>query len=210
MSPNRSKLSRFIFSVVRRCNSASEWPLNILGRWLLSLAGLEFGRNLKLHGLPIFSMAPKSRIIIGNDCRFRSKSYGNAIGVNHPVILRTLGEGAILTIGDNVGVSGGAICAVGSVRIGNRVMIGANTVISDSDFHSLDPLLRAKGIDSPTSRPVVIEDDVWLGADVYVGKGVTIGHSSVVGAKSIVTHDVPPHSIVAGNPAKLIRRLIEV
>lgn len=203
----RINLSRLFFLIARRVDAAREWPINLLGRWLFSISGVKFGQNLRLHGLPVFSMALNSSIVIGRDCRLRSRSSGNAIGVNHPVILRTMKEGAILKIGDNFGMSGGAICAAGSVCIGDRVMIGANTVISDSDFHSMDPLLRAKDGEYTEYRAVVIEDDVWLGADVYIAKGVTIGRSSIVGAKSVVTHDVPPNSIVAGNPAKLIRLL---
>ena len=207
MSSLSTNTSRAYFSINRRLHAAWEWPLNYIGRWMLLMAGAKYGENLRLHGLPILSMQPHSRIEIGSNCRFRSTSFGNAIGVNHAVVLRTLGEGALLKIGDSVGMSGGAICAVGSVLIGNRVLIGANAVISDSDFHSLDPQIRAEGGDHMEFRPVVIEDDVWLGADVYIGKGVTIGRSSVVGAKSVVTRNVPPNSIVAGNPAKLVRVL---
>lgn len=145
MNPIFTKLSRLYLSAARRFDAMKEWPLGVLGRWILTIAGVTYGQNLRLHGLPILSMKPNSRIMIGSNCRLRSRSQGNAIGVNHPVVLRTMGDGAILRIGDNVGMSGGAICAVGSVSIGDRVMIGANAVISDSDFHSLDPLERSKG-----------------------------------------------------------------
>lgn len=200
-------LSRLLFFAARRFHYLWEYSLCLFGRFVFTISGVKYGNNLRLHGLPIFSMRPSSNIVIGDNCRFRSSSQGNAIGVNHAVILRTMGEGAILKIGDDFGMSGGAICAVGSVRIGSRVMVGANTIIADSDFHSLDPLVRSEGGNYTEFRPIVIEDDVWIGADVYIGKGVKIGRSSIVGAKSVVTRDVLPNTVVAGNPAKFIKTL---
>ncbi|WP_324255509.1 acyltransferase [Xanthobacter autotrophicus] len=205
MSKGRNIVQKFYFYFVRELNKFMELPINIVGQGMLFAAGVKRGKNLRLYGLPIISMVEDSRIEIGKNCRLRSRSHGNAIGVNHPVILRTIGAGAVLSIGDDFGMSGGAICAAGSVQIGNRVMVGANTVISDSDFHSLNAGHRANGVGVAEFRKVVIDDDVWIGADVYVGKGVTIGRASIVGAKSVVTRDVPPNSIVAGNPAKIIR-----
>lgn len=199
--------SRIFFALKRRIDSILVWHSSLIGRCIFFIAGVQFGDNLKLYGLPILSVSHNSRIQVGSNCRFRSTSSGNAIGVNHAVVLRTMREGAILKIGDSVGMSGGSICAVGSVFIGNRVMIGANTIISDSDFHPIDSHVRSKGEFHIEFRPVVIEDDVWIGADVFIGKGVTIGCSSVIGAKSVVTRDVPPYTIVAGNPAKPVRSL---
>ena len=124
--------------VSRRSIEVIEYLVEIKCRIVLRVLGVEYGRRLRLHGTPIISIRPGSKFSIGNDCRLRSSSHGNAIGVNHPVVLRTMGQDAILSIGDRFGMSGGSICAVGSVIIGSRVLIGANVVISDSDFHSLD------------------------------------------------------------------------
>ena len=202
--PSRVRIFGGIF---RRWVEFAEYLVEIKCRIVFFLLGVEYGRRLRLHGTPIISIRPGSKFSIGNDCRLRSSSYGNAIGVNHPVVLRTMGQNAILRIGDGFGMSGGSICAVGSVVIGSRVLVGANVVISDSDFHSLDAFNRARKIDCMSFRAVVIEDDVWIAADAYVCKGVTIGRGAVVGAKSVVTHNVPPFTVVAGNPAKVIRKL---
>lgn len=176
-------------------------------RQYLSSFGVVFGKRLALYGFPIVSVELGSSISIGDDCRFRSVSDGNAIGVNHPVVIRTLAPDAIIRIGNDFGMSGGAICALGLVSIGNRVFIGANVVISDSDFHPLNKVERAAGGVCQIHRDVVIGDDVWIGADAYICKGVTIGSGSVIGAKSVVTRDVASNVVVAGNPARCIRSL---
>jgi len=93
------------------------------------------------------------------------------------------------------------------ITIGNNVMIGPNCVISSAS-HSPDYRIRNKDNDMDiTGAPVVIEDNVWIGANVAVMPGVTIGKHSVVAAGSVVTKDVPPDVIVAGVPAKIIRKL---
>ena len=93
------------------------------------------------------------------------------------------------------------------ITIGNNVMIGPNCVISSAS-HSQDYRIRNKDNDMDiTGAPVVIEDNVWIGANVAVMPGVTIGKHSIVGAGSVVTKDVPPDVVVAGVPAKIIKKL---
>ena len=102
-------------------------------------------------------------------------------------------------IGNHVEMSGVSIVSNHSVNIGNNVLIGANCQIGDRDGHSN----RYKS----SSKPITIEDDVWLGMNVTVLKGVTIGEHSIIGANSVVTKDIPANCIAAGNPCKVIKLL---
>lgn len=181
--------------------------MHIVGRIYLRAAGVRFKRGVRLFGLPTISLYPTSQIILGEGVTLRSSSRGNAIGVNHEVVLRTHGEGALLKIGNRVGMSGGAICAKKKVIIGNDVMIGANVVIADNDFHSLGILDRKNGDKNIIAKEVVIGDGVWIGADAYICKGVTIGENTVIGAKSVVTKSLPANCVAAGIPAKIVKVL---
>ena len=207
MKSSRVLLARVYISAFRRWGDLLDRMIGARARIHLWILGVEYGSGLRFHGAPIVSVRPGSELRIGANCKFRSSSRGNAIGVNHPVVLRTLSAGAKLRIGDGLGMSGGAICALGQVTIGSRVLLGANVVVSDSDFHPLDASERSQGLECGHFKPVVIADDVWIGADAYVCKGVTIGRGAIVGAHAVVTHDVAPWSVVAGNPARLIRQI---
>ncbi len=90
------------------------------------------------------------------------------------------------------------------VRIGERCQLGPRVQILTAT-HPLDPAQRAGGWEA--GRPVRIGDDVWIGAGAIILPGVSIGNDSVVGAGSVVTHDVPPAVVVAGNPARVLRTL---
>lgn len=107
-------------------------------------------------------------------------------------------------IGDDCGMTGAVLVADQSIVIGHRVLVGANAVISDTDFHPLSPLERRQDISAGASSPITIEDDVFIGMRALILKGVTVGRGAVVGAGSVVTKDVPRGSIVAGNPAKVV------
>jgi acetyltransferase-like isoleucine patch superfamily enzyme len=116
--------------------------------------------------------------------------------------------GAKLAIGNDCGFSGVSIYCTVSISIGNHLTCGGNVCVWDTDFHPLDHTLRRSGGgDVASKKPVSIGDDVFLGANVLVLKGVNIGDRAVVGAGSVVTRDVPPDEIWAGNPAKFVRRL---
>lgn len=109
-----------------------------------------------------------------------------------------------VSLGDNSGIGVNAFIAA-CVTIGNDVMMGPECMIftSNHGIADLDIPMWQQPFTEP--RPVVIEDDVWIGARVTILPGVRIGKGSVIGAGSVVTHDVVPYSIVGGNPAKLIR-----
>lgn len=176
---------------------------------LLRITGVQIGNGTRLYGLPIVGLHSDSEIIIGIDCELCSHSESTYLGVNHPVILRTLRNGAAIVIGNNTGISGGVICAAVRVEIGNECLIGANVTISDTDFHPMKAHGRrySKEMDEIAAAPVIIEDNVFIGTGAIILKGVRIGRNSVIGAGAVVTKDIPGNSIAAGNPAKLIKSI---
>ncbi len=141
--------------------------------------------------------------IIGRGCTLDGVSF--AVGVD--------GQ---LRIGDFCLFTGAVLLAEANVTIGNHVSLGWNVTVADSDFHPIDPALRvedaiacsniAHGRPRPPipSKPVVIEDDVYVGPMATILKGVTIGAGSFIEPGSLVTRDVPPRSRVMGNPARVI------
>ena len=131
-------------------------------------------------------------------------SVGNGVHIE-PDFRCEFGKNII--IGDQVYINFGCIildCA--EVTIGNNVLIGPNLGIYAVN-HGLDPEERIVG--ACIGKPVHIEDNVWVGGDVKVLAGVTIGEGSVIGAGSVVTKDIPPRVVAAGNPCKVIRPIDE-
>ena len=107
-------------------------------------------------------------------------------------------------LGDRSGI--GINCRIaGKVIIGNDVMIGPNVSFYPTNyaFNRLDIPMNQQGF-SP-EKPIIVEDDVWIGANSVLLGGVTIGSGCVIGAGSVVTKSTPPYSVVAGNPAKVIK-----
>ena len=131
-------------------------------------------------------------------------------------------------IGNHSYVGGGTFISRSSIEIGNYVTIAWGGTFYDHDSHSLDYMMRRKDIDHEledirngqnfiehkdwsvvNSKPIKICDDAWIGMNVIILKGVTIGEGAVVGAGSVVTKDVPAWTVVAGNPAKVVKELKE-
>lgn len=108
-------------------------------------------------------------------------------------------QNATLELGSGYFNNGVQIVCQDHIKIGNNVVVARDVIIRDSDAHHLDMP------DYRMTRPVVIEDNVWIASRAVVMKGVTIGEGAVVAAGAIVTKDVPPHTLVAGVPAKVIR-----
>jgi acetyltransferase-like isoleucine patch superfamily enzyme len=178
-----------------------------IARLQFALNGLPWGEDWKLYGLPIIQKHRHSTIIIGPGLSLRSSVRSNPLGPVHPVIFCTWQAGATLTIGSDFGMSGGSIVAAESITIGNCVAIGANTTIIDTDFHPLDARWRQEHPADARTAPIVIEDDVFVGMHCLILKGVRLGQGCVIGAGSVVTRDVPPGMIAAGNPAQILKRV---
>ena len=118
------------------------------------------------------------------------------------------GENPKIEIGDGTNIHLYFHCgAAESVKIGRDVLIAGRVYITDHDHAFDDPVNPARWTEKLTSKPVVIEDGVWLGEGCVILKGVTVGTRSVVGANSVVTKDVPPFTIVGGVPARIIRKI---
>lgn len=101
--------------------------------------------------------------------------------------------------------NGFSAVATVKIHIGRDVLIGVNCSILDSDAHELAPNKRQTG--TPSSAPVIISNNVFLGSSVTILKGVTIGENSVIGNGSVVVKDIPANVVAAGNPARIIRNL---
>ena len=116
-----------------------------------------------------------------------------------------MGDG-IIEIGDYFGASAVVISSRSKVTIGNYVMLGGNVRIYDHDFHSMDAELRRTSNDCErcVTKPVVLGNDVFIGADAMVLKVGTLGDRVIVGAGSVVTKSFPCDVVIAGNPARQI------
>lgn len=155
--------------------------------------------------LPLIYKHRKAQINIGKSFIACSNPKHNSIGVFQKVIIKALSPEAEIKIGNNVGVSGCTISGK-NIKIGNNVLLGSGVLITDSDAHPIHPQLRHDG-HYIISAPIIIEDDVFIGARSIILKGVTIGKGSVIGAGSVVTKDVPQMCVVGGNPAKFISHI---
>lgn len=131
-----------------------------------------------------------------------------------------------ISIGDHSYIGGGTFISRSSIEIGENVTIAWGGTFYDHDSHSLDFMKRRKDIDDElddirngrnfiankdwsdvNSKPIKICNDAWIGMNVIILKGVTIGEGAIVGAGSVVTKDVPAWTVVAGNPAKVVKSL---
>lgn len=166
----------------------------------------QIGRHLCIYGkLRIITPFSTKHIFIGNDVIIRSSLQGNPITQADKTVLACFDDGEI-HIGNRVGISNAVISANTKIVIGDDVMIGAGTVIIDSDFHSV--LFDERVVNTGTvSKPVIIKGKAFIGAQTMVLKGVTIGEGAVIGAGSVVAKNIPAYEIWAGNPAKFIKKI---
>jgi acetyltransferase-like isoleucine patch superfamily enzyme len=155
--------------------------------------------------------------------RFSSTApAGVRIGRGSSVYLGTmfdLGPWATVEIGEHVLLNGARIICDSRVEIGDHTLISWNVVLMDTYRVPLDPRLRREALEQAArggervlqgtqpGAPIRIGANVWIGFDVCILPGVTIGDGSIIGARSVVVEDVPPYSVAAGNPARVVRQL---
>lgn len=182
--------------------------------WLFLLKrkkNLIIGKNLILNGFPIIDIRDGAQIIIGDDVTLNSENYGYHINLHSPVkLFANMGSDAIIKIGNKTRIHGTCIHARERIEIGKNCLIAANCQIFDSNAHELlmdrpHERINNKGV----NKPVIIGNNVWIGAHCIILPGVTIGDGAVVGAGSVVTKSVPTKTVVAGNPAKPIEKAVK-
>ena len=178
------------------------------GRVYCLVHGIKFAEGLRLYGCPIIHRHQSARITLGRHVILNSDPRVNLAGILRKVTLVAMFADSQISIGDYTGISGAVIFAAKSIRIGNHVHIGVKTVIYDTDFHPLDwKSRRENNLTQVAVSPVIIEDDVWIGGNSIILKGVHIGRAAVIGAGSVVTCNVPPETVWAGNPARFIKKI---
>jgi acetyltransferase-like isoleucine patch superfamily enzyme len=154
--------------------------------------------------------APLSTIEIGDNVSIVSKSSrGNASSLYTISRIRTYTPTAKIYIGSNTGMNGVSITSrTKSIYIGSNCRIAPNTVIVDSDYHSMiPPESRLQNPGFEFDKDVVINENVWIGMRSIILKGVTIGKNSVIAAGSVVVKDIPEDCLAAGVPAIVVKKL---
>lgn len=183
-------------------------------------AGIVFGKLFELTDIPYICYTSRideqvkpeeffGRIRFGDKVHLYSElHYPFQTGLARLTLVKTAPEriGSI-TIGDNVFLPGTSIVSYQNVTIGNHVLLGPLVTIMDCDGHPLEWHDEDDDVERLDIRPVEIQDKAWIGMGSIILKGVTIGKNSVVGAHSVVTRSVPDDTVVAGNPARVIRKL---
>lgn len=150
--------------------------------------GVKIAGLIRLDGFPhVHRDGPGSQLVIGD----RARIYGH-VRFALPSLHATIAVGERTYINRDTEVH-----AVDAVRIGSDCAIAWGVLITDTDYHQI--------IGAPMVAPITIGDHVWIGARATILKGVTIGDGAVIAAGAVVTKDVAERSVVAGNPARVIR-----
>lgn len=178
-------------------------------RFWFSMIGIEYGQRLQVYNKVYVSGF--GHVMIGDDFKFHSGDCLNPICRNIRGAFYLGNSQARIEIGDRVGLSSVCLWANDRITIGHDVNIGGDTLIMDNDAHPMDFAQRRRlpenhGCSDVSAKPVVIENDVWIGARCIILKGVHIGARSVIAAGSIVTKDIPADCVAGGNPCKVIKR----
>lgn len=155
--------------------------------------------NARGVGVRVTGLAPKIEnrggwIVLGDDVVFSSPVTATHIAMEPNAFL---GIGSETFINDGVWLG-----CTERITIGQRVLLGPGVRIVDNGYHGVYARRRL-----PRAEPVAIGDDVWIASDAIILPGVTVGVGAVVGAHAVVTEDVPPWAVVAGNPARVVKTL---
>jgi len=198
----------FIFKAFRKISGVFiSYIYTPSAKFMFYLNGAKIDSDLTVRGFLNIQITRRGIVQIGKNCELNSGNF-NLIGRQQKSIFWVDGK---LSIGDNVGISCSAIICKHEIEIGDNVLIGGNTVIYDSDFHSLDlqeRLTIKEDIINAKWGKVSIGNHVFIGAHTTILKGVTIGENAIIGACSVVTKNIPANEIWAGNPAKFFKKII--
>jgi len=178
---------------------------------------VKYGKGLLLKGAPVIFNKKGAELTIGNNVTIKSSFLSNLVGLYSKTIIVTRAPGAYIRIGDNVGMSGVTIYARKGIEIGENTAIGGNTKILDNDFHPIEAETRNKLLmdknggnsDLVPAKPIKIGKNCFIGCNAIILKGTELGDGCVVGAGAVVSGKFEANSVIAGNPAKVIKKVGE-
>ncbi len=191
----KRKIYRMITNLKEVIGIVLNWPQFML--WDVKCEGLPHIRGV-LH------ITNYGQILIGKNVSINSNLESSELGFYPRTILHTSQTGQII-IGDHSGISNVCINARKLIQIGKHVRLGAGVKLYDNDFHNLSRIVDNEDTSDIPSSPIIIGDNVFIGAGSIVLKGVNIGENAIVGAGSVVTHSIPANEVWGGNPAKYIK-----
>lgn len=183
-----------------------DWKKSVKIKKMITMKGKDY-RFSWFSEVSLADGSDRNDIVLGDHVWM----YGHLASQDHGKII----------FGDYTKIGGNSmVTAVKSIIIGDYTAIGADVVVTDNNEHSINPddrlVMRSKDEDHPyrlwrysDSKPVVIGRNVWIGSKSRINKGVTIGDNAIVAAHAVVTKDVPPNSIAAGNPARIVKTDID-
>ncbi len=160
-------------------------------RWFLNPLVHKKGKGSRINAMTRMDLMPWNKFELG-----RNSTIEDFATINNGVGDIIIGERTRIGLSNTL---------IGPVRVGNDVMFAQNIVASGLN-HTYEDISMSIHDQKVTTAEIKIEDEAWIGANAVIVAGVTIGKHSVVAAGSVVTKDVPPYSIVAGNPARLLKQ----
>lgn len=193
-------------AIERMWHKITFWYYGLRSPLLAWMWGVKHGKRLRFQGRTIIRTRHSGEIALGDNVVFNAQKGTNLVGLTGPTILDTLGGGRI-EVGDGSGFSSVVMSSRSSITIGSRVKVGGNVRIFDHDYHSLEAEYRCTPEDRKhiRSKPVVIEDDCFIGTNAIILKGTHLGARTIVAAGSVVFGlEAPPDSMVKGNPSSIV------
>ena len=176
-------------------------------KFFLKLMKVRYGKGLLLKGVPVIFNKKGACMEFGKNVVVKSSFLSNLVGLYQRTVIVTRTSEAVIKIGNNVGISGATIYARSRIEIGDNTCIGGNTKILDNDFHPLEAEARNADIKEKIgTKPVLIGKNCFIGCNVLILKGTELGEGCVVGAGAVVSGKFEAGSVIAGNPAKVIRQ----
>ncbi len=175
---------------------------------------VAFGSNLRMHGsLPILKLPKEGKLVLGDNVILNSDTVNSNTSLTTRVKFVS-GINGKITVGDNCDFNGTCIVAYDEIQIGDCCQFASSTLISDTDFHPVDPAERQNqmqgnpySFEKVSKKKIEIGNNVWVGWGAIILKGVTIGDNSIIAAGAVVISDVPANSIAAGNPASVVKNI---
>ena len=174
----------------------------------LKATKVKYGKKLLLKGVPVIFNKGGASLKIGDNVTINSGFLSNLVGLYQRTIIVTRVAGAKIEIGNNVGISGATIYARNSITIGDNSLIGGNVKILDNDFHPTELEARlADDKEQIKTKPITIGKNCFIGCNSIILKGTVLGDNCIVGAGAVVSGTFEDNSVIAGNPAKVIKKL---